>query len=51
MKRWVLYSLGFTFTTVVVGLPFVYGVFDFSSGKSQLIGPTVEIDGSNPGAS
>lgn len=44
MKKWVLYSLGFTFATVFIGLLFIYGVFDFSSGKSALIGPVKHID-------
>lgn len=38
MKKLFLYSIGITGVIVVFGLLFVFGIFDFSSGKSELIG-------------
>lgn len=37
MKKLVLYSLGFTGFILVIGLLFIYGVFNFSEGKAELI--------------
>jgi predicted PurR-regulated permease PerM len=37
MKRLVLYSLTFTGIVIIFGLFFIYGVFDFSQGKAELI--------------
>ncbi len=39
MKKFLIYSSSITGITVLFGILFVYGVFDFSEGKSQLIGP------------
>jgi len=38
MKKLLLYSLAITIFSLVTGAMFVYGVFDFNDGKSQLIG-------------
>lgn len=38
MKKFILYSSGLTLLTLVFGLLTVYGFFDVSSGKTQLIG-------------
>jgi hypothetical protein len=38
MKKFLLYSGSITGITLLFGILFVYGVFDFSEGKSQLIG-------------
>jgi len=38
MKKILLYSLGATFLTMVVGVLFVMGVFNFSTGAANLIG-------------
>ena len=38
MKKFLLYSSIFTVIILVLGILFVYGVFDISQGRSQLIG-------------
>lgn len=38
MKKFILYSSVVTGITLIVGILFIYGVFDFNEGKSQLIG-------------
>ncbi|MFC1655478.1 hypothetical protein ACFL3C_01285 [Patescibacteria group bacterium] len=40
MKKFLIYSSSITGATIILGILFVYGVFDFTEGKSQLIGPT-----------
>lgn len=39
MKKFLIYSGALTGITIIFGILFVYGIFDFSEGKSQLIGP------------
>lgn len=38
MKKFLLLSSAVAGVTIIVGILFVYGVFDFNDGKSQLIG-------------
>lgn len=44
MRKFLLYSSAFTVLIVIIGIIVIFDVFDFSRGKSQLIGSSYNTD-------